>query len=263
MNTHIKTALLAACFPALLPPPVAAQETGAEIRILCSNGIRAAMEKLLPEYERTTGARLKIQFGTSAGFKRSIEDGEPFDLTILTPPLIQDLIKQGKIAPGTEVDIAATGIGVAVRSGSPKPDVSTPEAMKQTLLKSKSIAYVQQGASAAAIVNMLNRLGINDHVQSKIVFEPGAAPSLASIAGGQNDIAFALISEIAAAPGVQLAGPFPPEFQRAIVMSAGIAASTRNRATVDKIIQWLTSAEAASTTKATGLDPARAANPRP
>ena len=264
MNTHVRAALLAACIPALLLPPaqsMAAQdtETGTEIRIFCSNGLRAAMEKLLPEYERSMGKRMKVQYGASATFKRSIEAGEPFDLAILTPQLIEDLIKKGKIAAGTEVNIASTGIGVAIRAGSPKLDVTTPEAMKQTLLKAKSIGYVKEGASAAAIVSMLNRLGVGNEVQHKIVFQPGAGPSMASVASGQTDLAFALISEIMSVPGVQLAGAFPPEFQKPITMSAGISSSTRNRDTVDKIVKSLTSAESSTTIKAAGLDPVRAA----
>jgi len=262
MNTQLRTALLAACIPALLLPlaqNLAAQD---EIQILCSNGIRAAVEKLLPQYERSMGRRMKVQFGASAVFKRSIEGGEQFDLAILTPQLIEDLIKDGKIAAGTNVDIASTGIGIAVRAGSPKPDVSTPEAIKQNLLKAKSIGYVKEGASTAAIVEMLHRLGVYEQVQSKIVYQPGAERSMASVAGGQTDMAFALISEILSVPGVQLAGPFPSEFQRAIVMSAGIAKSTKNRDVADKIIKSLMSADASSTLKATGLEP-RAANPRP
>lgn len=265
MNTYVRAALLAASIPALLLPPaqtVAAQDakTDSEIRILCSNGLRAAMVKLLPQYERTTGRRMKVQYGASAVFKRSIEAGEPFDLAILTPQLIADLIKQGKIAAGTAVDIATTGIGVAVRAGPPRPDVTTPEAMKQTLLKAKSIGYVKEGASAAAIVNMLDRLGIRDQVRNKTVFPTGAEQSMANVAGGQTEVAFALISEILSVPGVQLAGPFPPEFQKPIMMSAGIASSTQNRAAVDKIVKSLTSAEASVTIKATGLDPVPPAN---
>jgi molybdate transport system substrate-binding protein len=268
MNIHVRAALLAACIPALLLPTaqtVAAQDakTDTEIRILCSNGLRAAMVKLLPQYERTTGRRIKIDYGASANFKRSIEAGQPFDLAILTPQLIEDLTKQGKIAAGTAVDIATTGIGVAVRAGSPKPDVSTPEAMKQTLLKAKSIGYVKEGASAAATVNMLDRLGVRDQVQNKIVFPSGAEQSMASVASGQTEVAFALISEILIVPGVQIAGPLPPEFQKPIMMSAGIASSTQNRTAVDKIVKSLTGAEASITLKATGLDPVRAANPRP
>jgi molybdate transport system substrate-binding protein len=256
MNTPLRAVLLTACIPAfILGPAQTAAAEDAEIHILCSNGIRAAMEKLLPEYERSLGRRMKVQFGASAIFKRSIEGGEPFDLAILTPQLIEDLIKEGKVAAGTAVQIATTGIGIAVRAGSPKPDLTTLEAIKQTLLKAKSIGYVKEGASTSGILNLLNSLGINQQVQNKVVFQPGAERSMASVADGQVDVAFALISEIVPAPGVQLAGAFPPEFQRPITMSAGIASSTKNRETVEKIIKSLTSAAAAPTIKATGLEP--------
>jgi molybdate transport system substrate-binding protein len=258
MNTYLRSGLMAACLPALL---LAQQDN--DIRILCSNGIKAAAEKLLPEYERTMGRRIKVQYGTSATFKRTIEGGEPFDLAILTPQLIEDLIKDGKIAAGTKVDIATTGIGIAVRAGSPKPDVATLDAIKRLVLKARSIGYVKEGASAAAIVNLLDRLGINAELQNKVVFQPGAERSMASVASGQTDVGFALISEILSVPGVQLAGPFPPEFQRPIGMSAGIASSTKNREAAGKIIKSLTSSEASATIKATGLDPVRAAILRP
>jgi molybdate transport system substrate-binding protein len=256
MNRPVRAALLAACIPAftLLPAQrVAAQDT--EIRILCSNGFRAAIEKLLPEYERTVGHRINTQFGASATFKHSIEGGERFDLAILTPQIIDDLIKQGKIADGTAVDLASSGIGIAVRAGLPKPDVSTAQAMKQTLLQAKTIAYVKEGASSSAVVNMLNRLGISEEVQRKTAFQEGAERSMASVASGQSDIAFALISEIVPAPGVQLAGQLPPEFQTRITLSAGIASSTKNRGAANEIIKLLTSPAAAAAIKATGLEP--------
>jgi len=256
MNARARTALLAACIPVftLLPArSAAAQDT--EIRILCSNGFRGALQKLLPEYEHSMGRRLNVQFGASAAFKRSIEGGAPFDLTILTPQIVEDLIKEGKIAEGTAVDLASSGIGVAVGAGTPKPDVSTAEAIKQTLLRSKSIGYVKEGASSPAIVSMLDRLGISEDVQRKTAFQAGAEQSMASLAQGQTDVAFALISEIVPAPGVQLAGPLPAEFQKRITLSAGIASSTKNRDAASEIIKRLTSLAAATAIKATGLDP--------
>jgi molybdate transport system substrate-binding protein len=256
MNKPARATLLAVSLAAYLLAPaetVSAQET--EIRILCSNGIRAAVEKLLPEYERGMRRSIKAQFGPSAGLKRSIEGGEPFDLAIMTPAIIDDLTKQGKIAQESSVDLAASGIGIAVRAGLSKPDVTTAEGIKQTLLQAKSIGYVQVGAGTPAILEMLNRLGISEDVQRKTVFQPGAEQSMRSVAGGQVDVALALISEIVPAPGVQLAGPVPHEFQKRIIMTAGIASTTKNRAAANEIIQSLTSAAAATTIKATGLDP--------
>jgi len=256
MNKHASIALIAACLPAVILVSVetaAAQDT--EIRMLCSNGIRAAVEKLLPEYERSRGRTIKVQYGTSAGLKRSIEGGEPFDLVLLSQPVIADLIKEGKIASGTGVDLASSGIGVAVRAGAPKPDVTTADAIKQTLLRSKSIGYVKEGAGTPAVINLLNSLGISEDVRGKTVLQTGAEQSMASVAAGQVDVTFGLISEILPAPGVQLAGPIPPEFQKRIIMSAGIANSTKNREAASAIIKSLSSAASSATIKATGLDP--------
>jgi molybdate transport system substrate-binding protein len=249
MNITLRAALFAACIPAF----AAAQDT--DIHILCSNGIRGAMEKLLPQYEHSMGRPIKVKFGPSANFKQAIQGGEQFDLAILTPQIIEDLIKEGKMAAGSHADIATTGVGFAVRAGAPKPDVSTPEAIKQTLLKAKSIGYVKIGAGTPAIMAMLNTLGINDQVQNKVVFQPGAEQSMASVAGGQTEVAIALVSEILSVPGVQLAGPFPPQFQKPVVMAAGISSSTKNRDVADKIVKSLKSAAAAPTIKAAGLDP--------
>jgi molybdate transport system substrate-binding protein len=256
IRARATAALLASCLPALLLLPAetaVAQDT--EIRVICSNGIRAAVEKLLPEYERTLGRSIKAQFGSSAELKRSIQGGAPFDLAILTPAVIDDLIKQGKIAEGTAVDLATTGVGFAIRAGVPKPDVGTSDGIKQLLLHAKSVGYVKEGAGTPAIVGMLNALGLAEDVQRKTVFQPGAEQSMASVAGGQVDVAFALISEIIPASGVQLAGPLPPEFQKRITMSAGISSSTKNRAAASEIIKSLTGAAAGTTIKATGLDP--------
>jgi molybdate transport system substrate-binding protein len=252
MKIPVIAALLAAF---TLPPAQIAAAQDAGIRILCSNGFKAAMQKLQPELEHSTGRRMNVTFGTSTKIKGSIESGEAFDLAILTSEIVRDLSQEGKIAAGTAVDIASSGIGIAVRAGAPKPDVSTPAAVKQTLLKAKSIAYVKAGASAPSIENMFSSLGISDAVQKKVVFEPGADQNMASVAGGQNELSFGLVSEIVPVPGVQLAGPVPTEFQKPIVMSAGISASTKNRKAVEQIVKSLTSAASAPAIQATGMDP--------
>jgi molybdate transport system substrate-binding protein len=239
---------LAVC---LLPQTVAAQS--ADIHVLSSNGIRSAMEKLIPEYERKSGYQMNIQFGASATLKTSIEHGEPFDVAILTLQVIDDLIKQGRIASETLNPLATTDIGIAVRAGTSRPAVKTAGAVKQLLLKSRTVGYVQEGASTPAIVNMLNRLGIAEQIRRKTIFQAGAGESMASVADGQTDVAFALVSEIVSAAGVQLAGPLPSEFQRPIIMTSGISTSTNKRAAADKLIQLLMSPEAETVIKSTGL----------
>jgi len=248
-----KPRLRAALLVLLLLPAAPAQD--APIRVLCSNGFRAALQKLLPEAQRKIGHPINVQFGTSANFKQAIEGGDSFDLLIVTPQVIGDLIKEGKIAAGTQVDLASSGVGMAVRAGQPKPDVSTGPAMKRTLLQAKSIGIVKVGAGTPAIVDMLNRLGISDQVQPKIAYQEGAERSMANVASGQVTLAFGLISEIVSASGVQFAGPLPAEFQRKILMSAGIASATKNRKAAGEIIESLTGAPAAKAIQASGLEP--------
>ena len=254
MRTFAGTALLAAI--ALLVSQ-AAPAQDAELRIICSNGFRAAFEKLLPEAEHASGRKAKVQFGASRNLKASIEGGEEFDLAILTPSqILQDLAKEGKIADGTTVDLATTGIGVAARASAAKPDVSSASAIKQTLLAAKAIGYVQVGAASPAVLEMLDHLGISQEIAKKTVYAPGAEQSMKSLADGNVDLALAPISEILPAPGVQLAGPLPAEFQKRVVLSAGIASATKNREAASKFIKALTTAQAAKEIKAAGMDPA-------
>jgi molybdate transport system substrate-binding protein len=248
-----KTRLRAVLLVLLLSGVASAQD--AHVQVLCSNGFRAALDKLLPEAQRTIGHPIDVKFGTSASFKQAIEGGEAFDLVIVTPQIVEGLIKDGKIADGTKVDLASTGEGMAVRAGQPKPDVSSAQAMKQTLLQLKSIGVVKVGAGTPAVVDMLNRLGISDQVQPKIVYQEGAEQSMANLASGKVEAAFGLISEIASVPGVQFAGPLPPKFQRKIFMSAGISSAAKNRKAAEGIIQSFTSEAAAGTIKTAGLEP--------
>jgi len=255
-NTRSRAALLAACIPVLTLLVVqTANAQDSEIHILCSNGFRAAMVKLVPEGKRVAGHPVKIEFGPSANFKRAIDGGQTFDLVVLTPQIVEDLTKAGKIAAGTSVDLASSGIGIAVRAGQPKPDVSNAQAVKKLLLDTKSIGYVKVGAGTPAITDMLTRLGISADVERKTAFQEGAEPSMKNVASGQIDVAFALISEIVPAPGVQLAGPVPSEFQRKIILTAGISSTTKNRHALDEIVKKLTSASAAPAIKSAGLEP--------
>jgi molybdate transport system substrate-binding protein len=243
----------AALLPLLFSLTALAQDT--EIRIICSNGFRAGMEKLLSDGERSSGRTAKIQFGASANLRKIIETGEPFDFAVLTPQIVEDLIKEGKIAAGTKVDLASSGVGLAVRAGQPKPDIATAQAMKQTLLAAKTVGYVGVGAGTPAILDMLDRLGIRDAVKSKAVLQEGAEQSMKNLADGKLDVDFGLISEILPAHGVQLAGPLPPEFQRRIILSAGIASAAKSREAASKFIQALTSASAAIAIRSVGMEP--------
>jgi molybdate transport system substrate-binding protein len=227
----------------------------AEIRIICSNGIKAAMDKLVPQYEHTSGRHIAIQYGASALLKKTIEGGEPFDLTILTPGTIDDLIKEGKVAPGTRTDLAAANIGVGVRAGAPKTDISTPDAMKRRLLAAKSITFAKEGAATASINSMFDRLGIAADLKSKIVFQPVGGKAEESVAAGENELVFGPVSEIMPVHGVEVLGLLPAEFQSPLVMSAGLGAKSDNAEAAKAFVKFLTSPASAPAIKASGMEP--------
>ena len=149
----------------------------AEVKVLCASAMRSVMKELGPRFERETGHQLMIQFDVVGALKRQIDAGERFDVAILTTSLIDDLVKEGKIAAGTHADIARSGIGVIVRTGAPKPDISSANAFKRVMLDAKSISYAKEGALAIYLAGLFERLGITEQMQSKTKFGQPAAPS--------------------------------------------------------------------------------------
>ena len=174
------------------------------LRVLVSNGMKGAMEELQPQCERAIGHPLTLQFSSTAALKKRIQDGEAFDLTIITDEAVGDLVKQGKLASGTPVTSSELGIGI--RSGATKPDIRTPDALKRTLGDAKSITYPQDGASRGAIEKMFERLGIAADVAPKIILAPGSGPATESVAAGKAALVITLFSEIVPVPGVEIVG---------------------------------------------------------
>jgi molybdate transport system substrate-binding protein len=158
---------IAAGFIFLATPAAAAQ--GTPVRVLVSNGMKAAMEELQPQCERAIGHPLELQFNSTAGVKKRIEAGEGFDVTVITTEAIDDLIKHGKLASGTRADVARSELGIGIRAGSAKPDIHTQEALKQTLKEAKSITYPQDGASRGYIEKMFERMGIAADVMPRVI----------------------------------------------------------------------------------------------
>src|SRR5260221_11597413 len=140
----------------------------AEIKVLCSNGFHAVMVEVGPQYEKASGHKLVVSYGLAAVLGRQIEAGEAFDLAILAPPQIDGLIKQNKIAADSRVVLARSGMGVMVRTGAPKPDVSTVDAFKRTLLGAKSIAFPPEGQSGIYLVGLIERLGLTQALKDKL-----------------------------------------------------------------------------------------------
>ena len=144
----------------------------AEVKVLCAAAMRSVMNELGPGFEGTTGHKLVIQFDVVGALKRQIDAGERFDVAILTTPLIDEVVKNGKIAAGTRADVARSGLGVVVRTGAPKPDISSADAFKRTLLNAKSISYAKEGATGIYLQSLFERLGITEQMKPKTKFPP-------------------------------------------------------------------------------------------
>jgi molybdate transport system substrate-binding protein len=242
----IAGALLLAAFQ------VVAQNT--PVHVLASNGMKAVIDDLKPQAERAIGRPLVIEFGTSSAVKTRIEDGEEFDVAILTSDVIDDLAKAGKIAAETRTEIARCGIGIGVRAGAAKPDIRSIDALKKTLLASKSITYAQDGASRTYILQMEDKLGIADKMKAKTILEQGSVRSNARVADGSAEMVLTLVSEILPAPGVQLVGPLPAEVQHYVNFAEGIGPNSKNTDAGKALVKFFASPAVAPTLKSKGME---------
>lgn len=227
------------------------------VRVLASNGVQGALNEIIPQCERAIGHPLAVEFGTTATLKPRIESGEAFDFTLLTSEAIDALIKEGKVAADSRANAARVGIGIGIRAGAAKPDVSTPEALKKALLNAKSITYATAGASRPPTDKMLDQMGIADALKSKTSLLAGAEETTAAVRDGKAEILITLISEIVSAKGLELAGPLPKEFQTYIGFAAGVSPKAKNAEAAKSAVKYLTGPKAAAAYKAKGMEPAK------
>jgi molybdate transport system substrate-binding protein len=225
-----------------------------QIRVLCSNGLKAVVEELKSRAELQIGRPLAIEFGTSVAIRQRIQSGETFDVAILSSEVLDDLIKAGKIGAGTRTDLGRSGIGIGVRSGARKPDIATIEALKTTILNAKSMTWVDVGASRVHIDKMLGELGIAKDVQPKIILTQQVDQSIATVAGGKADLIITLISEIVPAKGVDYVGPLPPKVQNYVSLAGGIGANSKNVDSSRALIKVLSSSSVAAVYKSKGME---------
>lgn len=229
----------------------------AEVNVLGANAMMTALKAMAGEFERTSGHKLTLSFGSAGQVKGRVEAGEAIDVAITSVPAMEDLIKQGKIATDSRVVVAKVGLGVAVRAGAPKPDISTPEAFKSALLAAKSIGRpdpAQAGAAGPYIEQLLARLGIDAEVKAKSKLSAG--PAIAdNLARGEADIGITQASELVQRPGVDFVGPFPRELQNMTVFAAGISMGAKQRDAANAFIKFLTGPVGAGEVKKTGMEP--------
>jgi molybdate transport system substrate-binding protein len=212
------------------------------------------VEELAPQFEQATKHKVVITYGLAAALKRQIEAGEPFDVAVLTPPLIDDLIKQGKIAGDTRTVVARSGIGLFMRAGARKPDVRTTDALKRTLLEATSIAYAKEGASGVFFAGLVERLGLADGLKSTLRPTATGEEVGASVARGDAQIGVLPLSEILPVHGVEVLGAFPADVQGYVVMVAGVGSGTTQRAAVNELIKFLMAPTALSVIKKRGME---------
>ncbi|WP_336492552.1 molybdate ABC transporter substrate-binding protein [Methylobacterium nigriterrae] len=226
----------------------------ADITILCSTGLKTVVEDLASEFQAKTGDHLVVTYDTSALLKSQIEAGKPFDVVVLTPPLITALIQQGIVADGSATTLARTGIGLAVKKGAARPDIGSAEALKHALTSANSVAYSTSGVSGSMFSAALQKLGIADDVKAKAKTIPNGLTGDV-VARGEADLAVQLMPELMSVAGVDVVGPFPAEVQSYVVLTGGISAVTADRARAEAFITFLKAPPAADAIRAKGLEP--------
>ena len=219
---------------------VASPLKAAEVRLLSSAGIKPVIDAAKPGFERSTGHTLTVKYVLTPQVAVHAENGEPFDVAITIPAHIVKLDNLNIVAAGTGANIAKFDLGVGVRAGAAKPNISTQEALKGALLAAKSIAYVGGGATGPMVTGMLDRLGITNDVKAKL--KTGSVEeSQAAVANGEAEMMVLPVPLIKEAKGVELAGALPSPFQNSITMAAGISSKANDRAAAQALIIFLTS----------------------
>jgi molybdate transport system substrate-binding protein len=232
---------------------VAPAQTADPLTFLCSNGLKAVVEDLVPKFERASTQKVVVKYGLAASLKQRIEGGEPFDLAALTPGAMDDLIAHGTIAASTRATIARSGLAIAIRSGAKKRDIHSVAAFKQALLDAKSIAYAKEGASGIAFRAIIEKLGITGALDAKSKQTATGEEVSESVASGTIDFGILPISEILPVKGAEVMGAFPSEIQSFIVMVAGVKAGAAHAAVAGDLIRFMTSPDVLPVITAKGM----------
>lgn len=240
----------------VLAQSVAAE--AAEIKVLSANGMREVMEDLGPKFERATGHRLVVAFATLGVIVQRIQSGEAADVITIPRQGVDRLVKDDKANAGTVAVLARAGIGLVVRKGAPKPDISTPEALKRALLAAKSITYLDPaagGTSGVHFANVLDRLGIAAEMKPKTVLHANARAAGVLVTNGEAEIGINLIQELIPLPGIDLVGPLPGDLQNTLVFAAVVMTGAKDAAAAKALIDFLRAPEAAAVIRAKGMEP--------
>ena len=253
----MKKPLLAAVSLMLGLAPVLSSINGlhaAELKVLAGGSMTAVLNELAPQFERASGHKLVIHFDSTPNLIKLATSGAPFDLGVVPVDVFKDAAAKARFAVGPTIDIARAGYGVAVRVGTPKPDLNTPAAFRKSMLDAQSIAYIPASAAGGYVTGVFERLGIAEQMKAKTKPQTATTQIPQAVAKGEAELGVFLIN-VLIAPGVELAGPFPPELQQELVFSAAIAADTKEADAAKAFIQFLATPAATAVIKAAGMNP--------
>jgi molybdate transport system substrate-binding protein len=225
----------------------------AELMVLAGGSMTGPLNQLGPEFERASGHKLTIHFDSTPNLIKQATSA-PFDLGVVPVDVFKDATAKARFASGPTIDIARVGYGVAVRAGAPKPDVSTPDALKKTLLDAQSISLLPASAAGAYVSSVFDRLGIGEAMKAKTKPQTATPEIAKAVANGDAELGVFLVN-VLMAPGVELAGPFPADLQQELVFTAAVAADSKEADAAKAFIAFLKTPAAVSVIKAKGMQP--------
>ena len=233
-----------------------APASAAEVKILTAGAMKAVVLELVPQFEKETGHKAVVDNDTAGGLAKRIEGGEAFDLAVITPGVIGDLAKKGKVASDTRVSVARVGVGVVVKEGAPVPDIATVDAFKHTLIAAKSVAYIDPasgGSSGIYLAGLFDKLGIAADIKPKAKLKQGGYVA-DLVANGEAELGLHQISEILPVKGVKLVGPLPAEIQNYTTYAAAVGTEAKQPDAARALITLLTGASADGVLKERGME---------
>lgn len=239
---------VAAALAAFLAPAADA----AEIKVIASNAVREPYRELVPIFEKSTGNKVTIDWGGTVDIVKRVGGGEIADVVIIPAERVDDFVKQGLIV--SRIDLARSGVGVAVRAGAPRPDISSAAALRNALLAAKSIV-LSSGPSSLYLPTLFQKMGIADELKPKIIKIGPGLPVGETVARGEGEIGFTQMSELMSVKGIDYLGPLPADVQFITVFSAGLHAAAPAPDAARALLKFLTAPEAAPVLKSHGMEP--------
>ena len=237
----------------LVMSPIANMQA-AELKVIAGGSMTGALNELGPQFERASGHKLAIHFDSTPNLIKQVTSGAPFDLAVVPIDVFKDAAARARFVPGPTIDIARAGYGVIVRSGAPKPDISTPDGLRQALLKAQSITFLPDSAAGAYVSKVFERLGIGEAMKAKTRPQTATTEITPAVATGEAELGVFLVN-VLIGPGVELAGTFPAELQQELVFTAAVAADSKDADAAKAFINFLTTPAAAAVIKAKGMSP--------